>query len=135
MIHARRKLCVSIIRTILSSAAPSHELTLAHARGGDHLSQWRNGRHASYQTRGLWITRGSRYLESRFFGAQITHRASYQRVSECTVAFSLTHTAGDELSGELANVQFGLTHQELNLSFDFGGLTYPAKRGAEPGVS
>ena len=60
MVHARRKLCVSIIRTILSSAAPSQELTLAHARGGDHLSQWRNGRHASYQTRGLRITRGSR---------------------------------------------------------------------------
>ena len=107
MVHARKKLCVSIIRTILSSAAPSQELTLAHARGGDHLSQWRNGRHASYQTRGLRITRGSRYLESRFFRAQITHRASYQRVSECSVAFSLTHTAGDELSGELANVEYG----------------------------
>jgi len=74
-------------------------------RGG--VAQMGHGRRSWPSANGC-ITRGSRYQESRFFRAQITHRASYQRGSECRVAFSITHTAGDELSGELANVEFGL---------------------------
>ena len=107
MVHARRKLCVSIIRTILSSAAPSHELTLAHARGGDHLSQWRK------------VPQGERLsggLEAR------DCEKARERVIECTVTFDNSHFAvhadnsqshppssGELSGGELANVQFSLS--------------------------